>query len=153
MFGMGFFEIFLVLIVAVIALGPERLPGAAVEVVKFFRKFKSGIEEAKSTLDTELNISEMKQEADKFKASISDVTAPITDATSSLNANIDDLGDSVTAAASGEEKPKQSAAELHRKQMQAQSQSYVDAQPKEQEKPKVEETAKKENITFDQGKA
>lgn len=70
---MGFMEIFLVLIVAVMALGPEKLPSAAVDMVKFFKKFKSGIDEAKSTLDNELNISEMKNEANKFKASINEV--------------------------------------------------------------------------------
>ena len=73
MFGMGFMEIFLVLIVAVMALGPEKLPSAAVDMVKFFKKFKSGLDDAKSTLDNELNISEMKNEADKFKASINEV--------------------------------------------------------------------------------
>jgi len=73
MFGMGFMEIFLVLIVAVIALGPEKLPGAAVDVVKFFKKLKSGIDDAKSTLDNELNISQMKEEADKFKSSVSNI--------------------------------------------------------------------------------
>ena len=73
MFGMGFMEIFLILIVAVMALGPEKLPSAAVDMVKFFKKFKSGIDDAKSTLDNELNISEMKNEANKFKASVNEV--------------------------------------------------------------------------------
>lgn len=73
MFGMGFMEIFLVLIVAVIALGPEKLPGAAVDIVKFFKKFKSSIDDAKSTLDNELNISEMKKEAEEFKSSVSNI--------------------------------------------------------------------------------
>ena len=73
MFGMGFMEIFLVLIVAVIALGPEKLPGAAVDIVKFFKKFKSSIDDAKSTLDNELNISQMKKEADEFKSSVSNI--------------------------------------------------------------------------------
>ena len=73
MFGMGFMEIFLVLIVAVIALGPEKLPGAAVDIVKFFKKFKSSIDDAKSTLDNELNISEMKREAEEFKSSVSNI--------------------------------------------------------------------------------
>ena len=73
MFGMGFMEIFLILIVAVMALGPEKLPSAAVDMVKFFKKYKSGLDEAKSTLDNELNISEMKDEANKFKASINEV--------------------------------------------------------------------------------
>jgi len=73
MFGMGFMEIFLVLIVAIIALGPEKLPGAAVDVVKFFKKFKGSIDDAKSTLDNELNISQMKKEADEFKSSVSNI--------------------------------------------------------------------------------
>jgi len=73
MFGMGFMEIFLILIVAIIALGPEKLPGAAVDVVKFFKKFKSSVDDAKSTLDNELNISQMKKEADEFKSSVSNI--------------------------------------------------------------------------------
>ena len=131
MFGMGFFEILLVLIVAVIALGPEKLPGAAVEVVKFFKKFKRGLEDAKTTLDTELNISEMKREADMFKASIDDVSSginsEINNVTQSVNVDIDDI-------ASLEDKPKPSA----------------EPAPKEAKKTKK---AKKENISFDQGKA
>jgi len=73
MFGMGFMEIFLVLIVAVIALGPEKLPSAAVDIARFFKKFKSGLDDAKSTLDNELNISEMKREAEEFKSSVSNI--------------------------------------------------------------------------------
>lgn len=70
MFGMGFMEILLIAIVAIVALGPEKLPTAMVEIAKFLKKFKSGIEDAKSTLDNELNISEMKEEAAKYKAQI-----------------------------------------------------------------------------------
>jgi len=67
MFGMGFLEIFLVLIVAVIALGPEKLPNAAVDIVKMFKKLKSSVDDAKSTLDEELNKTGLKTEAEKFK--------------------------------------------------------------------------------------
>ena len=70
MFGMGFMEILLVAIIAIIALGPDKLPTAMVEIAKFLKKFKSGIDDAKSTLDSELNISDMKAEASKFKAQI-----------------------------------------------------------------------------------
>lgn len=70
MFGMGFMEILLIAIVAVIALGPDKLPGAMVEIAKFLKKFKAGVEDAKSTLDNELNISEMKEEAARYKAQI-----------------------------------------------------------------------------------
>ncbi|QKF67113.1 twin arginine translocation system, TatB protein [Arcobacter venerupis] len=67
---MGFTEILLIAIVAVIALGPEKLPGTMVQIAKFINKFKNGLADAKSTLDNELNISEMKAEASKFKSQI-----------------------------------------------------------------------------------
>lgn len=133
MFGMGFFEIFLVLIVAVIALGPEKLPSAAVEVVKFFKQFKKGVEEAKSTLDNELNISEMKKEADKFKASVSNVTSDITsdinDATQSVNLDLNDL-----TSLEDDDEISETKKEL-------------------KEKNKSKQNSKKETVTFDEGKA
>lgn len=77
MFGMGFMEIFLIAIVAVIALGPDKLPTAMVQIAKFINKFKTGLADAKSTLDNELNISEMKAEANKFKSQIEETKASL----------------------------------------------------------------------------
>lgn len=77
MFGMGFMEIFLIAIVAIIALGPEKLPNAMVEIAKFLKKFKSGVEDAKSTLDNELNIAEIKEEAARYKSQIEDAKATL----------------------------------------------------------------------------
>lgn len=77
MFGMGFMEILLIAIIAIIALGPEKLPSAMVDIAKFLKKFKAGVEDAKSTLDNELNISEMKEEAAKYKAQIEDAKATL----------------------------------------------------------------------------
>ena len=77
MFGMGFMEIFLIAIIAIVALGPEKLPSAMIDVAKFLKKFKSGVADAKSTLDTELNITEMKEEANKFKAQIEDTKSSL----------------------------------------------------------------------------
>lgn len=87
MFGMGFMEILLIAIIAIIALGPEKLPSAMVDMAKMLKKLKGGIDDAKSTLDNELNISEMKSEADKLKAQLSY-------STDSLNSGLDSiLGD------------------------------------------------------------
>ncbi|MDD2698686.1 MAG: Sec-independent protein translocase protein TatB [Arcobacteraceae bacterium] len=71
MFGLGFMEIFVILVVAVIALGPEKLPSVAVDVAKFLKKLKAGIDDAKSTLDSELNISGLKEEATNLKSHVS----------------------------------------------------------------------------------
>jgi len=72
MFGMGFMEIFLVAVVAIIALGPDKLPSAMVDIAKMFKKFKGSLDDAKSTLDEELQISQMKEEANKFKSQFDD---------------------------------------------------------------------------------
>ncbi len=70
MFGMGFAEIILVVIVAVIFLGPEKLPQAMVDIAKFFRAFKKTISDAKDSLDREIKISEIKQEALSYRKSL-----------------------------------------------------------------------------------
>jgi sec-independent protein translocase protein TatB len=77
MFGMGFMEILLIAIIAIIALGPDKLPTAMVQIAKFIKKLKSGLDDAKSTLDSELNISEMKAEASKFKSQIEETKASL----------------------------------------------------------------------------
>ncbi len=68
MFGLGFMEIFVILVVAIIALGPEKLPTVAVDVARFLKKLKSGVEDAKSVLDNELNLSGLKEEASNLKS-------------------------------------------------------------------------------------
>ena len=67
MFGMGFAEIIIIAIIAVIFLGPDKLPETMVNIAKFFRSFKTTIADAKHSLDQELNISELKKEALGYK--------------------------------------------------------------------------------------
>lgn len=78
MFGMGMMEIFLIAIVAIIALGPEKLPSAMVDIAKFFRKLKNSLDDAKSTLDQELKISELKAEAAKYKSQVENLKSSAT---------------------------------------------------------------------------
>jgi sec-independent protein translocase protein TatB len=62
MFGMGFTEIVLILIIAILFLGPEKLPKAMVEVAKFIKGFKKGVHDAKSVIDEEMKIADLKEE-------------------------------------------------------------------------------------------
>ncbi len=112
MFGMGFMEILLIAIVAIIALGPEKLPTAMVQIAKFINKFKTGIADAKTTLDNELNISEMKSEANKFKAQIEETKTSLS-MDSKIDLGLNDIMkdnlsvDSSTETKKIEEEPKQ----------------------------------------------
>lgn len=67
MFGVGIFEIVVILVVAVIFLGPDKLPQAIVDITKFLRAVKKTINDAKDTFDKEVQISELKKEALEYK--------------------------------------------------------------------------------------
>jgi len=67
MFGMGFTEILVVSIIAILFLGPDKLPGAMVEVAKFFRSLKKTIGTVKDSLEEEMNVADIKEEALAYK--------------------------------------------------------------------------------------
>ena len=74
MFGMGFTEILLIAIVAILFLGPDKLPNAMVKVAKFIKGTKKAIAEAKSAIDSEIKISELKEEAQEYRAQLKAAT-------------------------------------------------------------------------------
>jgi TatA/E family protein of Tat protein translocase len=51
MFGLGFQEIIIILIVALIIIGPRKLPDLAKSLGKAFREFKNATEDIKQNFD------------------------------------------------------------------------------------------------------
>ena len=70
MFGISFPEMLVIAIVAVIALGPDKLPKAMVEIARYMKLFKKTINDAKSSFEQELRIAELKEDAKKYKENI-----------------------------------------------------------------------------------
>ncbi len=67
MFGIGFFELMVILAVAIIFLGPEKFPQAVVDLARFFKAVKKTLNDAKETLDQELRIENLRQESLGYK--------------------------------------------------------------------------------------
>jgi len=67
MLDLGFFEILFIGIIAVIVLGPEKLPEAMATIFKYLRKIANFISETKETIDKELQIKELREEANQYK--------------------------------------------------------------------------------------
>lgn len=65
--AMSFGEIIVVLVIAILVLGPEKLPSTIVEIAKIIKALKSNIDEAKASINKELKIAELKNEAQKYK--------------------------------------------------------------------------------------
>ena len=70
MFGMRFPEILVIAIIAVLALGPQKLPKAMVEIAKYLKIIRKTINDAKQSFDQEVRIAELKEDAKKYKESI-----------------------------------------------------------------------------------
>jgi sec-independent protein translocase protein TatB len=68
MFGMGFTEILVIGIIAVIFLGPDKLPQALVEIAKFFKSVKGTVASAKESLESELDVSGIKESIQAHKS-------------------------------------------------------------------------------------
>jgi sec-independent protein translocase protein TatB len=79
MFDMGFTEMMLIGIVALIVIGPERLPGVARTAGKYFGRLKRFMTTVRADVEQELRADELRQilaqqqkELDSIKDSISD---------------------------------------------------------------------------------
>jgi len=67
MFGMGFTEIMIIAVIAILFLGPDKLPSAMVEIAKFFRNAKNTLGSVKESLEEEMNVKDIKEEALAYK--------------------------------------------------------------------------------------
>ncbi len=74
MFGMGFTEILLIAVVAILFLGPDKLPDAMVSIAKFIKGAKKAISDAKNAIDDEVKIAELKEEALSYKEKLDAAT-------------------------------------------------------------------------------
>jgi len=98
MFGMGFTEILLVAIIAILFLGPDKLPSTMVEVAKFVRNVKNTLGSVKDSIADEMNTSNIKEEALAYKEellnaseSLHKVTDLPVEATQQINSMADNI--------------------------------------------------------------
>lgn len=77
MFGMSFSEIMIIAVIAIIFLGPDKLPSAMVQIAKFFKTFKSGINEAKASFEQEMKLEELKEETKAYKKKLEEAQTNI----------------------------------------------------------------------------
>ena len=87
MFGMGFSEILMIAIVAIIFLGPDKLPQFLIDIAKFFKSVKRAINDAKTNLEREVQISELKEEALEYKERFKNISEEISE---TISADLDE---------------------------------------------------------------
>lgn len=91
MFGLGFTEILVILIIAILFLGPDKLPSAMVDIAKFFRSVKKTVGTVKDTLEQEMSVADIKQEALAYKKELLQASEELNRVT-----NLTEIGESLT---------------------------------------------------------
>lgn len=114
MFGMGFTEIVLVLIVAILFLGPEKLPTAMVEVAKFIKGFKKGVHDAKSVIDEEIQISDLKDEMMSSKKELDSISNDLK-GFKNIDIGLDDVMEDTPKAKATQIEPKRESVTFEKK--------------------------------------
>ena len=61
MFDFGFWELFLIMVVALLVVGPERLPGLARQIGLWIGKAKRFVNSVRSDIEREIRAEELKQ--------------------------------------------------------------------------------------------
>jgi Tat protein translocase TatB subunit len=73
MFGIGMPELIVIAIIALLVVGPKKLPDIAKSLGKGLSEFRKATESATETLKETLRVDDMKQEADNLKESLLNV--------------------------------------------------------------------------------
>ncbi|HET9482321.1 MAG TPA: Sec-independent protein translocase protein TatB [Xanthomonadales bacterium] len=76
MFDVSFVELMIIGVVALIVLGPEKLPGAARTVGGLLRRARASWQSVRAEIERELAAEEMKRNMASMKASVDAATAP-----------------------------------------------------------------------------
>jgi len=90
MFGIGFTELLLISIIAILFLGPDKLPEAMIQIAKFIKSVKKTVGDAKNSLDEEMRIGDLKEEALNYKKQLDSATSELK---SFKNIDFDDIID------------------------------------------------------------
>jgi len=88
MFGIGFTEILLISIIAILFLGPDKLPETMVQIAKFIKGVKKTVGDAKGALEEEMKIADLKDEALNYKKQLDSATSELR---SFKNIDLDDI--------------------------------------------------------------
>lgn len=110
MFDIGFSELLVIAVVALVVLGPERLPKAARFAGLWVRRARAQWNSVKDELERELAADELKRELQQARDALSRAESELHRADAQVRAGIDEVGRLPAAAAEAPAAPADAAA-------------------------------------------
>lgn len=91
MLNVGMFEFAIFAILALIVLGPEKLPKAIRTAMHYYRKIKHLIQNVQQDIERELEIAEIREKMDKELAKIRDIETKMQAQLNQIQQNVEQL--------------------------------------------------------------
>jgi sec-independent protein translocase protein TatB len=90
MFDIGFWEILVILVVALLVVGPDRLPGLAREVGLWVRKVRSFVSSVRSDIEQEFQTEELRKLLNEQNKEINQLKTMMKDTEESLKSEVEE---------------------------------------------------------------
>ena len=102
MFDVGFSEIMVIAVVALVVLGPEKLPKTARTLGHLFGRLQRYVADVKADINRELQLEELKKMQAEVKTAASDFQSSLNTSAQEVEANVRAVEASLNAAAAGD---------------------------------------------------
>ncbi|MFO1308692.1 MAG: Sec-independent protein translocase protein TatB [Burkholderiales bacterium] len=99
MFDIGFSEIVVIAVVALIVLGPERLPKAARTLGHLFGRLQRYVNDVKADISREMELEELRKLQQQMKSAASDLEQSMTSAVKDVETGVRDVEAQLNAGA------------------------------------------------------
>ena len=93
MFDFGFWELAIVMVVALLVVGPERLPALAGQIGRWVGKAKRMIESVRSDIESEIKAAELKEILEKQQNEIGELKEMLKDTQNEIEKNFEEDDD------------------------------------------------------------
>ena len=99
MFDIGFSEIVVIAVVALVVLGPEKLPKTARTLGHLFGRLQRYVNDVKSDIKREIDLDELRKLQQTVQTAAKDLETSMVSATQGVESSVRDVGSELNAAA------------------------------------------------------
>ena len=112
MFDIGFSELFIVAVVALIVIGPEKLPKAARTLGHLFGRLQRYVNDVKADINREMELDELRKLRQEVQSAARDIETSVTAAGREVESSVRAVETELNAAAGDAAAPASPAAEM-----------------------------------------
>ncbi len=106
MFDIGFSEMLIIAVVALVVLGPERLPRVARQAGQWMGKLRRYVDDVKTDINKQMELDELRRLQTEVQQAASSLESSVRSAVSETQSQFDSISSSLSGSGTSSEEPK-----------------------------------------------